>query len=271
MVLRVLQVATWGVKRNKLLSDGGGAGGEEEVEEGEEEEVREDGDGDGEPRGEGGGGRGARRLGAWIWGLLGRVGHVGTLVSEDVAVVRELGKRAVRVVRGFERLAEEEEWGEGDAELEEPVEEEKWSGGVEDSAAASEAQNGTQATTRQDEDENEGANTTEAVSKPEEGSVAQAQAQTEFVDNDTHMLEAAKAQLLSSYYARIAAAESPLEALGTNATPDERDTLMDQKTYPRSRIPHTAFATLDAILTIVGECYGQRDLLEARRWLWEGQ
>lgn len=37
----------------------------------------------------------------WAWGLLGRLQEVGTLANEEVAVVRELGKRAVWVRCGF--------------------------------------------------------------------------------------------------------------------------------------------------------------------------
>ena len=49
------------------------------------------------------------RLSAWIWGLLGRLDDVGTLSSEEVCVVRELGKRVLWVMRGFERMNKVEE------------------------------------------------------------------------------------------------------------------------------------------------------------------
>lgn len=40
------------------------------------------------------------RLGRWIWALLGRLEDVGCLTSEEVSVIRELGKRAVWVLAG---------------------------------------------------------------------------------------------------------------------------------------------------------------------------
>jgi len=58
---------------------------------------------------------------------------------------------------------------------------------------------------------------------------------------------------------------------GLNATKEpQEDQLGAIPPEPSYKSPHSkAFATLDAILTIVGECYGQRDLLGARDWLWE--
>lgn len=44
-----------------------------------------------------GGGEARKRVSAWVWGLLARLPGRGELVSEEVGVVRELGKRAVWV------------------------------------------------------------------------------------------------------------------------------------------------------------------------------
>lgn len=44
-----------------------------------------------------GGGEARRRVSAWIWGLLARLPDRGQLVSEEVGIVRDLGKRAVWV------------------------------------------------------------------------------------------------------------------------------------------------------------------------------
>ena len=41
------------------------------------------------------------RLSAWIWGLLGRLDDVGMLSSDEVCVIRDLGKRAIWVMEGF--------------------------------------------------------------------------------------------------------------------------------------------------------------------------
>lgn len=39
----------------------------------------------------------SKRTSRWVWGLLGRLHQVGTLGSEEVGIVRDLGKRAVHV------------------------------------------------------------------------------------------------------------------------------------------------------------------------------
>jgi len=40
-----------------------------------------------------------QRLGAWVWALLAKVEELGTLSSEEVGFVRELGKAAIEVIR----------------------------------------------------------------------------------------------------------------------------------------------------------------------------
>ena len=62
------------------------------------------------------------RFSAWIWGLLGRLDDVGTLSSEEVCVVRELGKRVIWVMRGFEKMDGMEE-PENDVEIDDAVDE----------------------------------------------------------------------------------------------------------------------------------------------------
>jgi len=220
-VLRVLGIAGSSVKRGRLM-----AGGEE-----------------------------GRRVGAWVWGLLARVGHVGTLVSEEVAVVREVGKRAAAVVRVFEKLEEEEEeeeeegeWEEGEGDVDSADDVSAMGGPGEGEAGADGQMDGDPAGTNKPEDQ--------------EGTDVDADLST--------ALEAAKAKLLSQYTATDEAVESTTssEAQKLQEKNDEPPIRPDDSEQISSR-RHTAFATLDAILTIVGECYGQRDLLGARSWLWE--
>lgn len=64
-----------------------------------------------------GGGEARRRVSAWVWGLLARLPGRGELVSEEVGVVRELGKRAVWVgveMKGVDMGGLEEQMGEGE-------------------------------------------------------------------------------------------------------------------------------------------------------------
>jgi len=66
--------------------------------------------------GEGGGGA-RRKVSAWVWGLLARLPERGELASEEVGVVRELGKRAVWVgveIKGVDMGGLEEQMGDGE-------------------------------------------------------------------------------------------------------------------------------------------------------------
>ena len=66
-----------------------------------------------------GGGQARRRVSAWVWGLLARLPGRGELVSEEVGIVRELGKRAVWVgveMKGMDMGGLQEQMGEGEDE-----------------------------------------------------------------------------------------------------------------------------------------------------------
>ncbi|PWY91051.1 hypothetical protein BO70DRAFT_368226 [Aspergillus heteromorphus CBS 117.55] len=52
-----------------------------------------------------------RRIGAWAWGLLGKCREVGMLGTEEVGEIRDLGKRAVKILGKMRE--DEEEMGEG--------------------------------------------------------------------------------------------------------------------------------------------------------------
>lgn len=109
-------------------------------------------------------------------------------------------------------------------------------------------------------------------------------------------LEAAKSRLLSTYTtphpssihnpantstlstldpprAPTAPPERRLESPSHSAQPSStKDSTARDPNPPQphgSHNSHVLFGTLDMILTIVGECYGQRDLLDARDALWE--
>ena len=60
-----------------------------------------------------------KNLGAWSWALLARCREVGEMGSEDVAVLRILGKRAVWLARGLSVGRREEEEDEEDEDEEE--------------------------------------------------------------------------------------------------------------------------------------------------------
>jgi hypothetical protein len=181
------------------------------------------------------------RFGAWVWGVLGKCRDRTELCSEEIAVLRELGKRAVTLlisIRDKTRKAKDagqelsEKEGEDVQESippDEPVAEIE----LEDSIETDEAR------MRQE-------------NLDDDGSVNNEQ--------DAAALEAAKKRLQNSFLS-TSGAESQSESAVTEGTNDppgingaEEKLAVDQQV----RI------TLDVILTIVGEFYGQRDLLDFR-------
>ncbi|KAL5343349.1 hypothetical protein BJX70DRAFT_385515 [Aspergillus crustosus] len=168
-----------------------------------------------------------RRIGAWAWGLLGKCRDSGQCGAQEIGDIRELGKRAVKIL-GKMRAEQKE--------VQEEDEEEEY---------GSEADNG------QDDvqigDKGDDLAETSAIAAieqpdPEKGT-------------DAQELELAKARL----GARISAVEDesiPQEEGELEAQDEEESLDLDFGTQTR--------AMLDMIITIIGEHYGQRDLLEAR-------
>lgn len=154
-----------------------------------------------------------RALAAWVWGLLGRVGEVGRLGSDEVSGVREIGKAALRLARA-------------------------WTDGTWDSDAAGEASERAREPTPPRRRRN--------TSSPP----ASADEREEEAEHDTTAhLAAAKAQAMTTL-GLASPRDAPPNALRIES--DDRVT-----------------GTLDMILTLVGEAYGQRDLLEGRAELWK--
>ena len=179
-------------------------------------------------------------LGAWSWGLLARCREVGTLGSEDVGVLREVGKQAGWVMRRV--VVEAGSWGGGAVE-EEELEEEM-----------------------------------EVIEEEEE----------EVAEEDVEDIEARKKGLLDSL--REEAGEEDDYVAGEGGAVGEEGAktedwisdavedgelaqgdglnIGDAPEGPEKSPQADILATLDAILTIVGEEYGQRDLLDGRL-LWD--
>ncbi|KAH7333153.1 hypothetical protein BKA65DRAFT_507279 [Rhexocercosporidium sp. MPI-PUGE-AT-0058] len=202
----------------------------------------------------------------WIWSLLAKLPERGELSSEEIGVVRELGKKAVLVGLG---LKEKEEWAAGIGEVERSFEgDEEGEGGgdgdmvneeeimmnVDDVAGEFVEQNGCSkpATTLQEEANK----TAESLDTPDEGA---------------DPLAAAKARILASLPPELT------ENFETYAAGNDLDFKPIQEpiigpiqpeTYTFQPPPFDAKintkATIDMILTVAGEVYGQRDLLEFR-------
>ena len=154
-------------------------------------------------------------LGAWAWGLLAKCRELGCMDSEEVGVLRKLGKKVVYVLRRI--TAGELEGMEQDVEAEDAVDDEE-------------------------EDEGEGGRGEDA-----DGDAPATQ------DTEEAALAAARERALSSLQDTDVVSEKPNTGKPGPLTTVERENM---------------HATLDMIVTIVGECYGQRDLLDGRL-LWE--
>lgn len=175
-----------------------------------------------------------RRIGAWAWGLLSKCRDVGQLAGKDIGDIRELGKRAVRIIK---KIREEQEQRDMEMEAQEKEEEDY----------ESDAENG------KDDDEAHGGQENEGGNMDLEQPGVQ--------QNDAEELEQAKARLGARL---LGSADEPgrQEEGLMEVQSDEKAVGIDVRTQTR--------AMLDMIITVVGEHYGQRDLLEARE-IWTEQ
>lgn len=174
-----------------------------------------------------------QRLSRWVWGLLCRLDDVGLLDNDQVFVVRELGKRAVWVL----------EW-----------------------VAKMEQQN------TEDLDDDQRLEDEDA-----EGQADSKDAETPATDPDeATALEAAKARLLSippsiSQTSSINSQQEAINAKPLDACSSDEISLQQTENNQAEEKPESSDypnsntrATLDMIIMIVGEVYGQRDLLRSR-------
>jgi len=260
-------------------------------------------------------GRGVgRRGGAWVWGLLGRCREVGECGSEEVAVLRELGKRAVWVRRGWGEEGVGKWGGAGagagalggrDAEGEE---EEGGSriveGGDGQGAGDEEEEGGSRIVEVGDAQDDDGVEQpVESRSSAPPGSLnVETNGESLIPDtSDANPAPLAEATLSGRLDAEIQAPEPtvhgseptdvgpPTEAKASDSDSDNDESdsieLPSAKERIRARLVESVdavhdandetsesedvtLATLDMILTVVGEFYGQRDLLEFRD-LWD--
>jgi hypothetical protein len=180
-----------------------------------------------------------RRIGAWAWGLLGRCRDVGELGSEEVGELRVFGRKALYLLKKMDRIKTLS--AEGVAAVESDLEDKEFS-----------------------EDEEE----IMAVGESMESAEGQ----------EIDELEAAKLRLQSRFLAQETAEEeeaerrrrntsSPLEA-AMDDEPDETPIPENTTEKPLSNVAVSgedqSRILLDMIITIVGEFYGQKDLLQER-------
>lgn len=162
-----------------------------------------------------------RRVGAWAWGLLGKCREVGELATDQVGELRDLGKRAAKILlrmqeTEFKRFAEDSDASDSDTgDVEEPPQEEVIQA------------------------KDQGEDSLEAAVDEQD---------TDMADVDlSAALEAAKLRLQAKLQS-----DTDLEATDEQSRSELRDSVQQARVL------------LDMIITIVGEFFGQRDLLHAR-------
>ncbi|KAL8801183.1 MAG: hypothetical protein Q9182_004631 [Xanthomendoza sp. 2 TL-2023] len=180
-------------------------------------------------------GTGGTFMGAWAWGLLGRCREVGWMGSEEVGVVRGLGKKA----RGMVRVMEAGLGGGGEEGGEEGSVTSGEEGGLKDFFPSTEEKSPQRIAVG-------GATPSSSVQPPSPTAPV--------IDRDE--ITTAKTRLLASLPEPIPT--SPPQP--ANPTPTGETTSSGSMITPQARVA----ATLDMLITIVGEVFGQRDLLEGR-------
>lgn len=234
----------------------------------------------------------------WAWSLLARLPERGELTSEEIGAVRELGKKAVLIGMG---LRKNKNWEEGMKEVEKELDEEEREEPIEivnedeieldfeddnedldDTEAEVEpltrdltsdgAFIGPQVVVKEDkpsavDDETDGVLLNEAISvnslSKEDGEVLHAEYQSEEegelpseeYSEGSETLAAARARLL---------AQIDQERIEDAEIQESTAAKIKQATNEKMAALWNTRATVDMIITVAGEVYGQRDLLEFR-------
>ena len=234
-------------------------------------------------------------VGAWAWGLLARCRNVGQMSSEEVGVLRDLAKKSNWIIRGIRAGVGENE--EEDQEENDQVDSMSGEGGNDDYSGSrkemrSEGHNELIEADLRNEPKiiNEtpaplDLATTTSQSDPNI-TATKPSSPNELFD----ALAEARQQLLKSLHSGLQSESSETSQPAWTHTVNEqtefinenrpiKNSVEDEVTEPDGNIPpdcenmkegrkSTMNATLDMIVTIVGEIYGQRDLLDGRL-LWD--
>lgn len=233
-----------------------------------------------------------KNIGLWAWGLLARCREVGEMSSEEVGVLRDLGKKAIAVLRGvtaglYEAHSDNEEneyRDEGRGEEEAESQANASADANADAHVHADAHADACADADADADADVDADTNARVF---ESSFSLKYSAASSIDDSPYLVEAAKQQLLKSFMGGsaedVAITESKsLGAQPTHVSESEQDSVTEEaKKTIESRSPICIsgkqddneksvkmHATLDMIITIIGELYGQKDLLPGRL-LWD--
>ena len=220
-----------------------------------------------------------RNLGAWCWGMLGRCREAGQLTSEDVGVLRMVGKKALTLSRmmrthiantgettltqcddEFESENSDENETESNGLLDAVNEHSKMEKAIADNIQEAPKfdipghHGGNMPSIPNGSNKDYPSTVSADLSLPQAyGSQPEETNTTQSMSSPTQKLHLAKADLLNKLQSEPPSSTSEPQATGIGVECDDKcDKIMG------------AIATLDVIVTIVGEMYGQRDLLDER-------
>ncbi|PHH61202.1 hypothetical protein CDD81_683 [Ophiocordyceps australis] len=220
----------------------------------------------------------SERTSQWLWGLLARLPSPEEMGAEEVACVRDIGRRAVLLGRSLSELAEI------NAELYETTSE------VDDTDSST-----TQKDENHDDDDDDAIadrdtnpeDSTEPVIRSESPSLSsdpvvkkehdlhdssdeeEGEITADFAESESEAMELAASDsdvegsmhsTTTDAQALRAAKEAFLARLAIDTTTND----MDEEEAAKFRLRLNLRATLDMVLTVTGEYYGQRDLLDFR-------
>lgn len=215
------------------------------------------------------------RTSRWLWALLARLPDRGELDYMEVGYVRDLGKRAALLMHSLREMAalrEEVEGGGGAAQEDDGLEgdQEDWDGEAEaldDDGAEEPAppQESAEPATVADNDPGPvqpssdvpaRSSSTAPTSVPDASGDKAEQMEDGEIDESAPMdidtdVESAKTRLLAKLNAH-------------NSSRNDADQAEEGPSFDPARARMNMRATLNMILTVAGELYGQRDLLEFR-------
>ena len=230
-------------------------------------------------------------LGAWAWALLARCRSIGEIGSEDVATIRSLGKTAASLKATIRQRTLNER---APGELESWAEDEKDSQGVEDRYEGVDedidmdnAQDDMSRLPKVGNGAHICGTNEEKVEEAPNEKVTQ-QELNENGDNAEDRIQLKLAKRRAMLLCAVSGASSNLLGPSSGDLPDQHSTIETElvesdstsgvslpcsnssrsknggKEADVKELEERAFATLDIIITIVGEVFGQRDLLDAR-------
>lgn len=215
------------------------------------------------------------RTSRWLWALLARLPDRGELDYMEVGYVRDLGKRAALLMHSLREMAalrEEVEGGGGAAQEDDGLEgdQEDWAGEAEapdddEAEGSAPPQDNTEpasvaenhpASAQPSSDPPARSSSTDATSVPDANGDKDEQMEDGEIDESAPMdidtdVEDAKTRLLAKLNADSSSGNSA-------------DQAEEERPFDPARARMNMRATLNMILTVAGELYGQRDLLEFR-------